>query len=118
MRKLLSVVLDEINKENGTDYQQKDVYFVFEREIMTNAADNAQIELVDAQKQQIQINTMLGLANTLDDETIVQSICDILDIDYTEIESKLPKPEEDETANAKAALAGFVLDDEPGDVIE
>lgn len=118
MRKLLKVVLDEINKENGTDYQLKDVYFAFEREIMTNAADNAQIELTDAQRQQVQINTMLGLANTLDDETIVQTICDILDIDYTEIEGKLPKPEEDETANAKAALTGLVPNDEPGDVIE
>lgn len=122
MRKLLRVVLDEINRENGTDYQQKDVYFVFEREIMTNAADNAQIELTDAQRQQIQINTLLGLANTLDDETIVQSICDILDIDYTEIEGKLPKSEEDETALAKAALAAVVPEEEPesvpGDVIE
>ena len=59
MRKLLKVVLAEINDENGTDYQQKDVYFAFDREVMTNAADNAQIELTDAQKQQVQINTLL-----------------------------------------------------------
>jgi uncharacterized protein YpuA (DUF1002 family) len=116
------VVLKEINDTYGTDFQQKDIYFAFDREIMTNAADNAQIELTDAQKQQIQVNTMLGLANTLDDETIVQSICEILDIDYTEIKDKLPQPEEDDTANAKAALAAVVPEDEPegvpGDVIE
>jgi hypothetical protein len=41
MRKLLKVVLAEINEEHDTDYQQKDVYFVFEREIITNEAENA-----------------------------------------------------------------------------
>ena len=93
LRKLVGVVLDEINQQNGTGYQQNDVYFVFEREVMTNAQDNAQIELTDAQKQQVQINTLLSLANVLDNETIVQMICDTLDIDYDEIKSKLPNDE-------------------------
>lgn len=114
MRKLFKIVLNEINSLNGTDYQQKDIYFSFEREIMTNAADNAQIELTDAQKQQIQVNTMLGLRDALDDETIIQTICDILDIDYTEIKDKLPKPEEDPIPAAKAALDAVVPEeDEP-----
>ena len=95
MRKLLKVVLAEINTEQGTDYQQKDVYFDFEREVMTNAADNAQIELTDAQKQQVQITTMLNLASYLDNETLMQNICDILDIEYNEIKDKLPSPDDD-----------------------
>ena len=90
-RNILRVVLDEVNRMNGSDYQQKDVYFVFGREVMTNAQDNAQIELTDAQKQQIQINTLLSLNNVLDDETIIQTICEILDIDYESIRDKLPK---------------------------
>ena len=90
-RNILRVVLDEVNRMNGSDYQQKDVYFVFGREVMTNAQDNAQIELTDAQKQQIQINTLLSLNNVLDDETIIQTICEILDIDYESIRDKIPK---------------------------
>lgn len=90
-RNILRVVLGEVNRMNGSDYQQKDVYFVFDREVMTNAQDNAQIELTDAQKQQIQINTLLSLNNVLDDETIIQTICEILDIDYESIRDKLPK---------------------------
>ena len=96
MRKLLKIVLKEINDLNGTDYQMKDVYFNFEREIMTNAADNAQIELTDAQKQQVQITTLLNLANHLDNETLMQNICDVLDLDYDDIKDKLPQPEEDD----------------------
>ncbi len=106
LRKIIKVVLEQINKDQGTDYQMKDVYFCFEREVMTNASDNAQIELTDAQKQQIVVNTILNLKGTLDDETIVQAICDILDIDYEEIKDKLPKSAEDEIAAAQAALNG------------
>lgn len=120
MRKLLKVVLKEINDLNGTDYQMKDVYFNFEREVMTNAADNAQIEFVDAQKQQVQVTTMLNLASYLDNETLMQNICDILDIEYNDIKDKLPKPEEDDVYQAKDTLAG--IETEPiegsGDVIE
>ena len=91
MRKLLKIVLNEINNEHDTDYQQKDVYFDFEREVMTNAADNAQIELTEAQTRQAEINTILNLATYIDNETLLQLICEQLDIDYDDIKSKLPK---------------------------
>ena len=124
MRKLLKVVLKEINEQNDTDYQMKDVYFNFEREVMTNASDNAQIELTDAQKQQVMITTLLNLATYLDDETLMQLICDILDIDYEEIKDKLPKRDEGaDPYAAQTALDKVQPEDEPaddpgGDVIE
>ena len=104
LRKILKVVLQQINTDNGTDYQSKDVYFRFEREVMTNAQDNAQIELTDAQKQQTQINTLLSLEATLGNELVVQNICEVLDIDYEEIKSKLPDAENDPTMEAQTAL--------------
>lgn len=110
-RKLLKVVLDEINAANETDYQMKDVYFVFDREVMTNAQDNAEIEKTDAEKQQVMINTILSVANVLDSETVVQTICEILDIDYEEIRDKLPKDEEQDTRQAEQVLNNIVPDD-------
>lgn len=117
-RKLLEVVLAEINQNNGTDYQMKDVYFEFKREVMTNAADNAAIEKTDAEKQQIQINTLLSLSNTFDSETIIQQICDILDLDYEEIKDKLPDDEAKQTGSAQNILDGVIPADEGGEVIE
>ena len=113
-RNILAVVLDEVNQMNSSGYQQKDVYFVFDREVMTNAQDNAQIELTDAQKQQIQINMLLSLNNVLDDETIIQSICEILDIDYESVRDKLPK---DDILQAEQELMEIVPD-EGGDTGE
>ena len=96
LKQILKVVLQEINRVDETDYDVKDVWFDFEREIMTNASDNAQIEKTDAERQQVQINTILGLQGVLDDETIVQTICEVLDIDYEEIKDQLPDPDEAE----------------------
>ena len=121
MRKLLKVVLAEINDMEGTDYQQKDVYFEFEREVPTNALENAQIELTEAQRKQTEITTLLNLANHIDDETRLQLICEQLDVDYDEIKDKVPK--EDENADpfkVQSALDAVQVEEEPdgGDVIE
>lgn len=111
LRKLIQIVLDEINKANETDYRQKDVYFKFEREVMTNASDNADIEKTDAEKQQIQINTILSLASVLDDETIVQSICEILDISYEDVKGKITLDEEKDTLQAITELKRAVINE-------
>lgn len=90
LREMIKVVLDDVNKRKGTDYQQKDVYFEFNREIITNASDNASIKKIEADTKAVEINIVLGLKGVLDDETVIQMICEQLDIDYNEIKDKLP----------------------------
>lgn len=94
MRKLLKIVLDEINAEHGTDYQQKDVYFKFERETITNEADNAQIALTEAQTRQVEINILRDLQQQLGNEKMMELIAEQLDLDWEELKSQIPKPEE------------------------
>lgn len=115
MHKLLKVVLKEINDENGTDFQEKDVYFNFEREIITNEQENAQIRLVEAQEQQARVTTILNVSSVFGQELTAQMLCDVLDYDYDDIKDKLPAPEEDTTAAAQMALDGIQPE---GDVIE
>lgn len=98
LRKILKVIIAEINEQNGTDYQLSQVYFKFEPEIMSNAQENAQIELTEAQKQQTVINTLLSLADRLGNDLLMQLICEQLDLDYEDIKSQLPDP--DEAANS------------------
>lgn len=106
LRKILKIVLAEINDQKGTDYQMSQIYFEFDHEVMSNAAENAQIELIQAQKQQTTINTLLALADRLDNETIIQNICDVLELDYNEIKHKLPDP--DEAVNNLIAAGGLL----------
>lgn len=94
LQQLVKVVLAEINVQNGTAYQLEQVWFNFKPEIMSNASENAQNKLTEAQKRQTEINTLLDLADRLDNETLMQLICEQLDIEYEEIKSKLPDPDE------------------------
>lgn len=89
LRKIVAVCIDEINQQNGTDYQITDVYFEFTHEVMSNEQENEQNELTEAQKQQVQINTLLSLAQIFGDDLTIQYICDVLDIDYEDVKDKL-----------------------------
>ena len=104
LREMIEIVLDDVNKRNGTDYQQKDVYFEFEREVITNASDNASIKKVEADTKAVEINLLMGLASVLDSETVVQLICEQLDIDYNEIKDKLPINQKQESYQAMEVL--------------
>ena len=114
LRKLIKVVLQEINEANKTDYQMKDVYFCFDHEIMSNAQENAQIELVEAQRTQTVVNVLLGLATYLDNETIMQLVCEQLDLNWNDIKGKLPDPDEAANAvkDAQGVLDSVVVDSE------
>jgi hypothetical protein len=72
----------------------------------------------------VQITTLLNLATYLDEETLMQNICDILDIDYEKIKDKLPKRDDgDDPYAAQDALNGVQPEEAPanpfgGGVIE
>ena len=104
LREMIKIVLDDVNKRNDTDYQQKDVYFDFDREIITNASDNASIKKLEADKKAVEVNLLLGLNGVLDNETVIQLICEQLDIDYNEIKDKLPTDEAQESMGAMEVL--------------
>lgn len=117
LRKLIQVVLDEVNEAEQKGYRIEDVYFKFEPKIPTNALENAQIELTEAQRRQAEINAILDVASTMPEETVLQLICEQFDIDYNEIKDKLPT---DETDAAAAMLEGIVPEEEVivGDPVE
>ena len=116
---ILKAVLAEINEQNNTAYTVEQVDFVFEPELMTNAQENAQVELTDAQRRQTEIGTLLNLAAHLDNETLMRYICEVMELDYEDIKDKLPKPEENSLYTAQNALDA-IQTAEPvgGDVIE
>ena len=103
---MIKIILDDINQRNGTDYQQKDVYFDFEREIITNASDNAAIKKTEADTKAVEINLLMGLAQVLDSETVVQLICEQLDIDYNEIKNKIAANKPSDPYQAMGVLNG------------
>ena len=118
LRKIVAVCIDEINQQNGTDYQITDVYFEFTHEVMSNEQEDEQNELTEAQKQQVQINTLLSLAQSFGDDLTIQYICDVLDIDYEDVKDKLPDNEADKVQQVQDDLDSIIPDDEGGGIGE
>jgi SPP1 family phage portal protein len=112
LRKLIKVVLDEINEINGTDYQMKDIYFDFNPEIMSNAQENAQIEFTEAQRRQTEITTILNLAPHIENELLMQLVAEQLDMEWEEIKGKVIDPDEAQNAvkDAQTALDDAVVE--------
>ena len=110
LQQMVEVVLAEINAKEGTDYQLEQVYFKFTPEIMANASENAQIELTKAQKRQAEINTLLGLADRLDNELLMELIAEQLDLDFQEIKSKILNPDESAISldDAQKTIGGII----------
>lgn len=96
LKKIVNVVIDEINSKNNSAYKVEDVWFDFKREVMTNASDNAQIYKTEAETRQIEINTILGLHGVIDDKNVIKSICDVLELDYEEVKNNIPDEFEDD----------------------
>lgn len=96
LKKIVKVVIDEINEKNDSAYKVEDVWFDFKREVMTNASDNAQIYKTEAETRQIEINTILGLHGVIDDKNVIKSICDVLELDYEEVKNNIPDEFEDD----------------------
>lgn len=114
LKNLVKIALTEINEEKGTDYQEKDVYFEFNREVMTNATDNATIDFTKAQTEQVKMTTLLNAAALLDEETVLKAICAILDVDYEEIKDRIPKQPQTDLNAASEQLAGVIPNDGVG----
>ena len=90
MEPILEVILGEINSKYNKGFTMADVRMTLKPEIMTNAAENAQTELVKQQQKQTAINNLLNVAAYIDNETVVMELCKVLDINYEEIKDKLP----------------------------
>ena len=108
LKGIIRVVLDEINQKNGTDYQISDVEINFEYIVPTNEQENVQNAKMEAETQQIRINTILNVAANVGDEQTLKAICEELDFDYDELKDIL---EEDDPDDALATLEGVVTDE-------
>ncbi len=113
LKKIIRIVIDEINTVNGTDYQYKDVEIHFDRIIPTNDKENAEISKIEAETEQIRIRNILDVAVYIGDEEVLKALCDVLDRDFDELKGQLEKLNEAQnTADAQDLLDSVVVTDE------
>jgi hypothetical protein len=66
----------------------------------------------------VEITTLLNLASHLDNETLMQQICEQLDLDYNDLKDKLPDPEENPKDTQTVLDAIETEGPDGGDMIE
>ena len=120
LKKIVKVVLDEINTVNQTDYQLKDVEIKkFERSITTNESENIQNALVEANRKQVEINTILMVAVNVGDEQTLKAICEVMDWDFEELKAALDLlNEEKDTAAAMEMLEDIETEEDLDDDLD
>ena len=112
LKKLLKVVIAEINDKNGTDFQLSQIKFKFERSIMTNDTENLTNEKTKAEIKQLEVNTIMNVAAVIGDEEALKAICEVLDLDFKELKGQVEKmQEEKKLADAQKALNDVVVDE-------
>lgn len=113
LKDIIQVVLDEINQQNGTDYQYTDVLVDFTPIIPTNEQEDAQIAQIEAQTEQLKLNNVLSVETYVGDEETLKAICGILDLDFDDLKGQLEKLNESQnTADAMNMLEDVVTDEQ------
>ncbi len=113
LKGIIRVVLDEINTKNGTDYQYSDVIVEFNPIIPTNEKENAEIAKIEAETEQMRINSILNAATVIGDEETLKAMCGILDLDFDELKGQFEQLDESQnTADAMNLLKGVVTDEQ------
>ena len=73
---------------------------------MTNAKDNAEISLLEAQTKQAEVGTLLNAASVYGDESVLNSVCELLGLEPDEVRGSMPEEENGGLDGAVAALTG------------
>ena len=82
---------------------------------MTNASDNALIEKTEAEIQQIRLTTILNAAARLDNDTVLHAICELFELDFEDVKSKIEQNPVVDLNGASEALLNAPIDDSGGD---
>lgn len=106
LKMLINIVLDEINENNHTDYSISDVSINLDREIMTNASDNATIDKTEAETEQIKVNTLMNVASQVNNaDEIIKAICDLLELDFDKVKEFMMDVPENDLSGAEELLS-------------
>lgn len=105
LKQLIEIVLDEINQRNNTAYTINDVEINLDREIMTNALDNATIEKTEAETEQTKVNTLMNVASQVNNaDEVIKAICELLDLDFDKIQEFMNDLPETNISEAEGLL--------------
>lgn len=89
IKQMLELIVADINQRHNTSFNTADIEITITKKTMVNETEVETREKTKAERKQIEIDNVLNAAVRLDDETVLKYICDILDLDFDEVEKQL-----------------------------
>lgn len=89
LKQMLKLIIADINRRFGKAYNAEDLIINITRDTMIDETENETREKTKAERRQIEIDNVLNAATRLDDESVLKYICEILELDYEEVQKKL-----------------------------
>lgn len=83
------LIVQDINRRNNTAYQASDIKVTITRETMVNENDIVDRAKTEAETKQVIIESILAVAPRLDNETVLQMICEQFELDWEEVQQLL-----------------------------
>lgn len=89
IKQMLELIVADINQRHNKNFNTADIEITITRDTMIDETEVETREKTKAERKQVEIDNVLNAAVRLDDETVLKYICDILDLDFDEVEKRL-----------------------------
>lgn len=96
IKQMLELIVADINQRYNKAYDTSDLEIVITRDTMVDETEVEEREKTKAERKQIEIDNILNAAARLDDETVLKYICEVLDLDFDEVQKLLDEQDYDE----------------------
>lgn len=89
IKRMLKLIIADINRRFNTNYHTDDLEIIITRSTIFNEKEIEEREKIKAERKQLEIDNLLNAATRLDDESVLERICEILELDFDEVMQKL-----------------------------
>lgn len=98
-------IVKNINELYGTNYDDKDIEVIITKETTVNKKELVNIEKIKQEIKDSRTTNLLNMIDLLDEETIIETLADILEIDVNTLRKRIP------TVNKESVEAVIDTDD-------
>jgi uncharacterized SAM-dependent methyltransferase len=96
IKRMLKLIIADINRRFNTNYHTDDLEIIITRSTIFNEKEIEEREKIKAERKQVEIDNLLNAATRLDDESVLEYICNVLELDYEEVQQRLEQQDYEE----------------------
>lgn len=89
LKQMIELIVADINQRHGTSFDTSDIEISITRDTMIDETEVENREKTKAERRQLELETILEAAARLDDETVLKAICDLMELDFEEVQKLL-----------------------------